>query len=85
MIFFFHFLFRFLLTRDFRWVTERIQSPIQNLESIENEKKMEKQFRTFCGKSFKDSKTVFFFHSSIKTEGVLFFYIYMYIYIKLYI
>ena len=41
--FFSHFLFRFLLTRDFRWVTERIWSPIQNLESIENEKENEKK------------------------------------------
>ena len=46
---------------------------------------MEKIFYTFCRKSFKDSKTVFFFHSSIKTEEVLFFYIYKYLYIYLYI
>ena len=45
----------------FRWVTERIQSPIQNLESIENEKENGKKIRTFCIKSFKDSKTVFVF------------------------
>ena len=55
-IFFSHFLYSFLLTRDFRWVTERIQSPIQNIQSIENEKENGK---TFCRKSFKDSKTVF--------------------------
>ena len=59
--FFPHFLFRFLLTRDFRWVTERIQSPIQNLKSIENEKENGKKIRTICRKSFKDSKTVFVF------------------------
>ena len=41
------------------WVTERIQSPIQNLESIENENENGKKFHTFCRKSFKDSKTVF--------------------------
>ena len=48
---------------------------------------MEGIFCTFCRKSFKDSKTVFFFHSSIKTEEVLFFYIYIYIclYIFVYI
>ena len=79
---FFHFLFRFQLTWDFRWVTERIQSPIQNLESIENEKENGK--KNFCRKSVKDSKTVFFF-SSIKTEEVLFFFIYIYLYIYLYI
>ena len=45
---------------------------------------MEKIFCTFCKKSFKNSKTVFF-HSSIKTEEVLFFYIYIFIYIYLYI
>ena len=45
---------------------------------------MEKIFCTFCRKSFKDSKTVFF-HSSIKTEEVLFFYIYIYKYIFVYI
>ena len=39
-------------------------------------KKMEKIFCTFCRKSFKGSKTVFFSHYSIKTEEVLFFYIY---------
>ena len=49
--------------------------------SIENEKENGKIFCTFCRKSFKDSKTVFFFHSSIKTEEVLLFYIYKYIYI----
>ena len=44
---------------------------------------MEKKFCIYiCRKSFKDSKTVFF-HSSIKTEEVLFFYIYLYIYKKL--
>ena len=43
------------------WVTERIQSPIQNLESIENDKENEKKNRTFCRKSFKDSKTIFAF------------------------
>ena len=42
---------------------------------------MEKILCTFCRKSFKDSKTVFFFHSSIKTEEVLFFYIYTYIFV----
>ena len=41
--------------------TERIQSNIQNRESIENEKENVKKFRTFCRKSFKDSKTVFVF------------------------
>ena len=46
---------------------------------------MEKIFCTFCRKSFKDSKTVFFFHSSIKTEEVLFFYTYIYIYIYIYL
>ena len=52
--------------------------------SIENEKENEKIFCTFRRKSFKDSKTVFF-HSSIKTEEVLFFFIYIYIFIyKLY-
>ena len=45
---------------------------------------MEKIFFTFCRKSFKDSKTVLFFHSSMKTEEVLF-YIYIYVYIYLYI
>ena len=55
------------------------------LFSIENEKENEKIFCTFCRKSFKDSKTVFFFHSSIKTEEVLFFYIYIYIYIYIYL
>ena len=88
MKFFFHFHFRFLLTRDIRWVTERIQSPIQNLESIENEKENGKKnyVATFCRKSFMDSKTVFvFILSSIKTEGVLFFFIYIHIYIYLYI
>ena len=59
--FFFHFLFRFLLTRDFRWVTEKIQSPIQNLESIENEEENGKKNRKFCRKFFKDSNTVFVF------------------------
>ena len=43
---------------------------------------MEKIFCTFCRKSFKDSKTVFFFHSSIKTEEDIFF---IYIYINIYI
>ena len=47
--YFFHFLFRFLSTRDFRWVTERIQSPIQNLESIENEKENGKKLLHFVG------------------------------------
>ena len=45
---------------------------------------MEIIFCTFCRKSFKDSKTVFFY-SSIKTDEVLFFYIYIYIYTYLYI
>ena len=42
------------------WVTERIQSPIQNLKTIENEKENGKN-STFCRKFFKDSKTVFVF------------------------
>ena len=51
-------------------------------------KKMGKIFCTFCRKSFKDSETVFFFYSIIKTEEVLFsiyinIYIYLYIYKKL--
>ena len=45
--------------------------------------KMEKIYRNFYRKSFKDSKTVFVFISSIKTEGVLF-YIYIYIYLYIY-
>ena len=48
--------------------------------SIEMKKKMEKIFFTFYSKSFKDSKTFFSFHSSIKTVEVLFFFIYLYIY-----
>ena len=52
--------------------------------SIENEKENEKICCTFCWKSFKDSKTVFF-HSSIKTEEVLFFFVHIYSYIYLYI
>ena len=52
--------------------------------SIENEKKMEKIFCTFCRKSFTDSKTVIF-HSSIKIEEVLFFYIYINIYIYIFV
>ena len=44
-----------------------------------------KIFCTFCRKSFKDSKTVFFFHSSIKTEEVLFFYIYIYKYLHIFV
>ena len=52
--------------------------------SIENEKENGKIFCTFCRKSFKDSITVFF-HSSIKTEELLFYYIYINIYIYLYI
>ena len=46
---------------------------------------MEKIFCIFCRKSFKDSKTVFFFHSSIKTEEVLFIYIYIFIFVYIYI
>ena len=46
---------------------------------------MEKIFCKFCRKSFKDSKTVFFFHSSIKTEEVLFFYIYIYKYLYIFV
>ena len=62
MKFFIHFLFRFLLTRDFRWVTERIQSPIQNLESIENEKENEKKkFIRFVGNLSMIPKLSFFF------------------------
>ena len=45
---------------------------------------MEKNILYICRKSFKDSKT-FFFYSSIKTEEVLFFYIYINIYIYLHI
>ena len=59
--FFFHFLFRFLLIRDFGWVTDFFQLPTLNLESIENEKENGKKIHTFCRKSFKDSKTVFVF------------------------
>ena len=61
-----HFLWKYCIynkikIRDFRWVTERIQSPIQNLESIENKKENGRKIHTFCRKSFKDSKTVFVF------------------------
>ena len=48
-----------------------------------NRKRKIKWKKIFSRKSFRDSKTVFFFHSSIKTEEVLFFYIYLYIYKKL--
>ena len=40
---FFHFLFRFLLSRDFGWVTEFFQLPTQNLNSIENENENEEK------------------------------------------
>ena len=68
------------------WVTERIQSPIQNLESIENEKENEKNnFVHFVGNLSRIPK-LSLFYSSIKTEGVLFFsYIYKFIYICIYI
>ena len=59
-----HFLCKYYIYNKIKmkkWVTERIQSPIQNLESIENEKENGEKNRTFCRKSFKDSKTVFVF------------------------
>ena len=42
---------------------------------------MEKVKRNVCRKSFKDSKAVFVFYSSMKTEAVLFFYIHIFEYI----
>ena len=70
---------------DFRWVTERIQSPIQNLESIENEKENGKKISYILYEIFQGFQNCLSFYSSIKTEGVLFFFIYIYIYIYLYI
>ena len=51
--------------------------------SIENEKKWKKYFVHFVGNLSRIPK-LFFFHSSIKTEEVLFF-IYIYIYLCIYI
>ena len=67
------------------WVTERIQSPIQNLESIENEKENGKKNSYILYEIFQGFQNCLCFYSSIKTEGVLFFFIYIYIYIYLYI
>ena len=44
---------------------------------------MGKKFRTFCRKFFQGFQNCLCFYSSIKTEGVLFFFIYIAIYIYL--
>ena len=67
------------------WVTERIQSPIQNLESIKNEKENGKTISYILLEIFQRFQNCLCFYSSIKTEGVLFFFINIYIYIYMYI
>ena len=70
------------------WVTERIQLPIQNIESIENEKENGKKILHFVGNLSRNAKLSLFLHSSTKTvlrEFYSFLYIYLFIYICIYI
>ena len=61
--FFFHFLYRFLLAWDFRWITEAFIKFVNFLlfHIIKKQKKMGKIHPLCCRESFKDSKTVFVF------------------------